>query len=93
MTQRNNSERAKMLLERRTRQELREFGHWYNGKFYTATRPALVPAWMNRRTGKPHENRREIARRLTHMAVQRINATGRIGGQSYAGQSGSREHA
>lgn len=70
MTQRNSPERKTMLIKRRVRQESREYGYWPSHKgarFYPEERPKLIPAWMNRRTGKPHEHARAKARR--HHAI------------------------
>lgn len=72
MTQRNSPERAKMLLERRVRQEAREYGFWpsYKGaRFFPEERPKLIPAWQNRRTGKPHKHERANSRRLRQIAA------------------------
>lgn len=70
---RNSPDRRTMLLKRRALQEQREFGVWENTpghapRFYSRMRPTLLPAWMNRWTGKPHEHRRAKARRLRQAA-------------------------
>lgn len=56
-----------MLSERSIRRELREYGFWQNygtkdAQFHTMKRPEITPAWMNRRTGEPHEHNRARAR-------------------------------
>lgn len=69
MTQRNSPERRTMLIKRRTQQELREHGIWIGKRFHTEDRPKLIPAWMNRHTGKPHEHNRAKARRRARIST------------------------
>ena len=38
-------------------------GEWDPAGKRQPGRTSIIPAWMNRRTGKPHEHKREIARR------------------------------
>jgi hypothetical protein len=76
MAQRNTPERADMLAQRASAQRNRAPGFtpmhrkprnfvgkkWDpTGEWQPLSRPPFVPAWMNRRTGKPHEHRRELA--------------------------------
>lgn len=66
MTQRNSPARAFMLEQRMVDQRARAGGRhiFVRGKlvFRREVHPAIVPASINRRTGKPHEHNRVKAR-------------------------------
>lgn len=76
MKHRNSPDRAEMLAARAARQMARSsgftrmhrkprghIGKWDpTGEWLPLDRPRFVPAWMNRRTGKPHEHRRRVSR-------------------------------
>lgn len=78
--QKNSPERAEMLAARAERQSRRasgftsmhrkprgHMGKWDPaGEWMPLQRPKLIPAWMNRRTDKPHERTREMSRRGRH---------------------------
>lgn len=71
MTQRNSPERKAMLADRRSEQRDRTFGRWELNRqgqpvFTRLEHPALRPASINRRTGKPHDSVREMERGCTH---------------------------
>lgn len=74
---RNTPERAAMLGRRAGGQRARNpgftimlrkprghIGKWDpTGDWHPLDRPPLIPAWMNRHTGKPHENKRQTVKR------------------------------
>lgn len=72
--QRNSPERAEAMIRRGAEQYQRTAGYtsWRSKrggveaweKVPRRTLMSGVPAWMNRRTGKPHEHNRQRARRM-----------------------------
>lgn len=90
MPQRNTPERRDMLAARATEQRSRSLaftpmyrkpaGHvgvWAPaGNRVPMERPKLIPAWMNRRTGEPHDNIKPAARRKANWILRQLRARG-----------------